>query len=417
MIEDSVTMEGESAIPLDGIAVGVDHLEALVVFLLSAVHTYATWVHPQRSLSASTIGAVARDTYLSAMQASAKIDPEAHQRREAAAKPLYPSVTIDDPDHLTVIQRIRSFGVAIVFEREVPLGLARAFTQKIISTLEHELPYASEARAVIVHQPPPYEPPITAPSAAPGPPSVPARPSSTPSAPRVAPVISDAVAITAALANALTLPPEGHPRPERVSVPPVVISEPGPVEPRPIDARPSDARPSEQRPSNAPELRIPTPPPADVPPPDRIASVLPPPPAVVDTPKPPMVSTTTPAIEERAPDSASDRFSNGPDTLARPRMAPTFADVAPAAEDAAPSSIGHRARRLLSLLEDRSVEPHIMLVRVGLRTGLGLEALLDPKSLDAEAIMLIETAAEDMLGLDHEGLLTVLGARAEGSAP
>jgi hypothetical protein len=129
-----------------------------------------------------------------------------------------------------------------------------------------------------------------------------------------------------------------------------------------------------------------------------------------------MVTMPSPTIDDRAPDSPHDPF-NGPDTIARPRMAPTLADVAPPEEDAAPSSIGSRARRLLALLQERSVEPHIMLVRVGLRTGLGLDPLLDPKNLNAEAIMLIETAAEDMLGLDHEGLQAALAARVERSAP
>ncbi len=425
MIEDSVTMEGESAIPLDGIAVGVDHLEALVVFLLSAVHTYATWVHPQRSLSGSTIATVAREAYLAGMQASAKIDPEAHQRREAAPKPSYPVVTIDDPDHLTVVHRIRSFGVAIMFEREVPLGLARAFTQKIISTLEHDLPYVGEPRSVLVHSAAPYEPPIVVPSSSP----VAARSSSTSAMPRVVgPPASDSMGIAAAITDAMTIAPDGLARPERVTMPPLMISEPRSGDPEASDGAPhavqrsslatstSDRAPFAASPSYAPEPRIAEPTASASVAPAKIASALPPPPKLVETPKPPMVTMPSPTIDDRAPDSPHDPF-NGPDTIARPRMAPTLADVAPPEEDAAPSSIGSRARRLLALLQERSVEAHIMLVRVGLRTGLGLEPLLDPKNLNAEAIMLIETAAEDMLGLDHEGLQAALAARVEGSAP
>jgi hypothetical protein len=65
------------------------------------------------------------------------------------------------------------------------------------------------------------------------------------------------------------------------------------------------------------------------------------------------------------------------------------------------SAIGHRVRAVLAHLEQHAVDPHISRLRVALRSGLGLEMLVYPDDLPAEALVVIETAAEDILGIEH----------------
>ncbi len=382
MIDDAARRGGDSSMPLEGVALGVDHLEALVVFLLAASETHSRWVRTGASLSAEDVATVAREAYLAAATASARIDPAAHERREAAQKPSYPTVTIDDPSHLVVVHRVRAFGIAMVFERDAPLGLARAFAQKIVTTLEHELPYTAEPRPVVLSTPPVVVPvaSVRGPSVFPSPAPMPAasgRPSPPPPSPHGS---TEARTLVSQVSPVLPAPPA------RVTVPPMVA--PAPQVP--------EARPTE------PGARDPI---APAPPP-RIASAPPPEPdAGPDTGR-------TPPPER----GANERYGNGPDTIARPRPAPTAEEIAAVRKDEAPSSTGGRARRLVALLEERSVEPHLVRTRLGLRTGLGLDALLDPRSLSTEAIVLLETAAEDMLGVDHEGLVSLLKAGADGGA-
>jgi hypothetical protein len=63
-----------------------------------------------------------------------------------------------------------------------------------------------------------------------------------------------------------------------------------------------------------------------------------------------------------------------------------------------------RTRRLLAYLEANAPEPHVVRHRVALRAGLTLLALEHPEALGAEALVLIETAVEDILGLDRADL-------------
>ena len=55
-------------------------------------------------------------------------------------------------------------------------------------------------------------------------------------------------------------------------------------------------------------------------------------------------------------------------------------------------------RELLAYLEAHAPEPHMVRTRLALRAGIGLIALEHPETLGPEAIVLIETAVEDILG-------------------
>ncbi|MGK3985616.1 hypothetical protein WME99_21395 [Sorangium sp. So ce136] len=74
----------------------------------------------------------------------------------------------------------------------------------------------------------------------------------------------------------------------------------------------------------------------------------------------------------------------------------------------APSPEAARVERLLALLESRAPEPHVARLRLALRAGLAPLALEHPDELGAEAMVLIETAVADILGLERAALRRLL---------
>ncbi|NUP11964.1 MAG: hypothetical protein HOW73_38450 [Polyangiaceae bacterium] len=244
-------MASESSMVLDGLAVGVDHLESIVVFLLTVAQPYASWTAPGQELRPALVAERMRQTYLAAEDALRVVDGDASPRSG------HPGLMLESSTHLVMIHRVRSFGVAAFFSREAPLGFARMATRQIVSTLEQDLPY----------------------------------------------------------------PRENH------------VALPAPL------ATGSSPRPT--TPSSVPS------------------------PAALD-------------FDEPAPDTTPPR-----------------------------SIIGDRVRAVVSHLEAIAPDPHIVRMRLALRTGLGLEALVQPDQLNSDALLLIETAAEDILGLDRGKLTEV----------
>jgi len=251
VIEDHPTMEAESAMVLDGLAVGVDHLEAIVVFFLSVSHAYASWVRPGVDLRPPRIATAMREAYVAAEQALVAIDGEPQIRTES------PSLTLETQGRLVFVHRVRLFGVAVCFERDAPLGFARMASRQLVRTLEQELPYPQDDANVIV------------------------------------------------------------------------VSQ------------------------NKPTM--------------------------------PGTHTKTQPQLDFDPDA-------GPDTHP-PRHV-----------------VGDRVRQLLRHLEENAPDPHIVRLRVALRTGLGFEAIQNPDVLTPDALLLVESAAEDILGAAHGTLTEVLGS-------
>ncbi|MFO0554507.1 MAG: hypothetical protein U0271_39375 [Polyangiaceae bacterium] len=239
-------MEAESAMVLDGLAVGVDYLEAIVIFLLSVSHPYASWTRPGSSLRPPRIADSMRGVYAAAEASLAAIDGDMVVRNE------HPVFSLESEHHLVFLFRVRTFGVAICFAREAPLGFARLAARRIVETLSHELPYPHDDVPVVM-------------------------------------------------------------------VPPV---------------------------------------------------------------------------------------AGAPSTLLHPNLDFDAGDLAP---DTVPprSIVGDRVRAIVSHLEVVAPDPHIVRLRLALRTGLGLEALAHPDHLSSEALSLVETAAEDILGLDRGRLAEV----------
>jgi hypothetical protein len=69
-----------------------------------------------------------------------------------------------------------------------------------------------------------------------------------------------------------------------------------------------------------------------------------------------------------------------------------------------PPSELDRVGRLCAYLEAHAPEPHVARHRLALRAGLTLAALERPAALGPEAIVLIETAVQDILGIDRAEL-------------
>jgi hypothetical protein len=138
--------------------------------------------------------------------------------------------------------------------------------------------------------------------------------------------------------------------------------------------------------SLTPELPL-APAPAEPPRPRPVVPMSPGAPVAPVAPSEPLV---------RAVDEAADR---PPNTLSfgtgLPRRSRPPPPRSPEAE---------RVARLVAYLEAHAPEPHVVKVRLALRAGLTLTALDNPEALGPEAMILIETAAEDILSIDRAEL-------------
>ena len=332
---------GANAMPLDGLTAGVDHLEAVVVFLFGQGTAYASWARPTAHVDAPNVAAAFRDAYVAAGVAAARLSAvDATRSGASSSRPA--TITVEDGDRVAFIHRVRAFGVVIVFDKQAPLGLARAHAQKIARTLEHELPLDA------------------APTPSPAPPPV--RIGS------IGPVSQAAVTMMtptlSATAVAEELPPETSPAP-RVQLSGDDVGEAAPV---------AERAPLRDEPISSSE-----------PPPAEHAGQR------GDGPSseaPRSRSIPVPSL------SLMDSGGDGAD-VASSRRPPDATDSPPEA----------RAIRLLAYVEATSIEPHISFLRLALRSGLGLTRLRDPRQLTPADLVLLETAAEEMLGLERGKLV------------
>lgn len=281
-------MEAEHALALSGLAVGIDHLDAIVVFLLGTSHVFASYKREGVDLRVAQLA----DALTQVVDVVAALDVT------PAVPDLSPVATLESARHVVVMHRHRSFGVCVLFERGAPLGFARMTARQIVSRIAAELPPERQGVAVEI---------------------APARPI------------------------------------------------PGPATPSPVPPPPS---PAPARPSSVPA------PPSSV-------------------PGPPTQSAPRRFEPEAAADALGKTGEQVPDTQE---------PIAGAAE---------RVRALIAHLEAHAADPHIVRLRLALRSGLGTDAFLRPEFLGADALQLVETAAEDILGLEH-GQLAGLGATSEG---
>lgn len=288
-LDGGVEPGAQEPIALDGIAYGIDGLDALLAVHLGNAHVHGAFVREGTGLAAALgaaaagradagrgappslleLAAALRDTYRAAQStarrvALARAVPRRSSRppRENTSDLPEPVVTLEEGGRAVLLRRVRAYVVACAFDESMPLGMARLLSARLAAALAPELPLGD------------------------------------------------------ALAHAL-----------------------------------------------APEHRSSAP--------DRRASEN--------------ADALAPRTHTRPPAAAPGRSAWPPPARA------SWVDV-------------DRTRRLLALVEARSPEPHVARLRVALRAGLTPFALEHLDALGADAMLLIEGAVEDILGLDRAAL-------------
>jgi hypothetical protein len=150
-------------IALDGLAYGIDLLDALLVFHLGDAHVHALWVRPDGGVRPDDVVTTLRDAYRVGQFASKRLSGGGSPRSEAPA----PLITLELPQRTAMLRRIRAFVVASIFDAAMPIGMARLIAARLAAALEPELPLGQEAAG----------PPSTAvalPMPSPGPAALPA---------------------------------------------------------------------------------------------------------------------------------------------------------------------------------------------------------------------------------------------------
>ena len=139
-------------IALDGLAYGIDLLDALLVFHLGDAHVHALWVRPDGGVRAEDVVTTLRDAYRVGQFASKRLAGASSPRAEVPA----PLITIELPQRTALLRRIRAYVVACVFDAAMPLGMSRLIAGRLAAALEPELPLGQEstdaagkARAVV----------------------------------------------------------------------------------------------------------------------------------------------------------------------------------------------------------------------------------------------------------------------------
>ena len=140
-------------IALDGLAYGIDLLDALLVFHLGDAHVHALWVRPEGGVRAEDVVTTLRDAYRVAQFAGKRLSGVASPRAEAPA----PLLTLELPQRTALLRRIRTYVVACIFDAAMPLGMARLIASRLAAALEPELPFgqeSSDAASKVAHRHP-----------------------------------------------------------------------------------------------------------------------------------------------------------------------------------------------------------------------------------------------------------------------
>jgi hypothetical protein len=128
-------------IALDGLAYGIDYLDAILVFHLGDARLHASWVRPDAGLRAEDLVGTLRDAYRVCQFAARRIAGGTDRRGER----VDPVITIELPHRVALLRRIRSHVVVCLFEATMPLGMARLIASRIGDALEPELPLTEDA--------------------------------------------------------------------------------------------------------------------------------------------------------------------------------------------------------------------------------------------------------------------------------
>jgi hypothetical protein len=145
-IDDDSTVQAAPAppIPLDGIAYGIDGLDAVLVFHLGDAHLHAAWVRADAGFRAEEPVSSLRDAYRVAQFAARRLAlfGAGTERRGEAQNPV---MTIEIAARTALLRRVRAHVIATLFDASMPLGMARLVTSRLAAQLEPELPRDGEA--------------------------------------------------------------------------------------------------------------------------------------------------------------------------------------------------------------------------------------------------------------------------------
>jgi hypothetical protein len=148
--------EASGPIALDGLAYGIDLLDAVLVFHLGDAHLHALWVRPEGGVRPDDVVTTLRDVYRVAQFAGKRLAAAPERRGEAPA----PLITIELPQRTAVLRRIRAHVVACLFDADMPLGMARLVAGRLGAALEPELPLGDATDAPAVPKPRPVVVPV-----------------------------------------------------------------------------------------------------------------------------------------------------------------------------------------------------------------------------------------------------------------
>lgn len=137
----------KDAIALDGLAYGIDQLDAIVVFRIGDGRLHAAWVRPGSGFGAPDRAANAaaqevadglREAYWACLSAASRLSfPQSSGDRSDAPGVF---VTLEMQARTAMMKRSRAFGIGCLFDGSMPLGMARLVTTRLAGTIEPELP-------------------------------------------------------------------------------------------------------------------------------------------------------------------------------------------------------------------------------------------------------------------------------------
>jgi hypothetical protein len=131
----------EAPIALDGLAYGVDLLDALLVLHLGDAHLYASWVREGSGVRAEDLTTTLRDLYRVGQFAARKLGGVATPRGAAPS----PVLTMELDARTAVLRRVRAYAVVTVFDGAMPLGMVRLVSARLATALTPELPLTADA--------------------------------------------------------------------------------------------------------------------------------------------------------------------------------------------------------------------------------------------------------------------------------
>jgi hypothetical protein len=151
----------DGAIALDGLAYGIDQLDAIVVFRIGDGRLHAAWIRPGSGFVAEETAESLRDAYRVCLGVSQRLAASASYGDREGAPGLF--ATLEMPSRNAMIMRSRAFGIGCVFEASMPLGMARLVTTRLARAIEPELPLVIDVDGM---RPPPLltSPPSTEPA-------------------------------------------------------------------------------------------------------------------------------------------------------------------------------------------------------------------------------------------------------------